>query len=249
MTAAHGPGDGGPGAGTRPSQAGLATRSDLWLQGRFLRASSWAVRPRPRPGAARPQGRGDPTPTHQPPPARTRPGQPFQKAGRTGTYLSRGRERLRLTSPERGALGSSPPESGVRSARPPHVHPRRAHTCPCPGRDGQSLHKSGHQPSGMARETGWERGGRAGRSATTRAALQGLIQGQASGSLIGCVCHVERTHRVSLRSPDLALWCLHRGREPCSLSACCSPGCPRVTAPGQTYWAARDSLRAERGPC
>ncbi|XP_065775305.1 serine/arginine repetitive matrix protein 1-like [Muntiacus reevesi] len=41
-TAAHGPGAGGPGAGTRPSQAGLATRSDLWLQGRFLRASSWA---------------------------------------------------------------------------------------------------------------------------------------------------------------------------------------------------------------
>lgn len=56
---------------------------------------------------------------------------------------------------------------------------------------------------------------------------------QASGSLAGCVCQVKRTHTVTLYSLDLALECLHRGREPCSLSSCCSPGCPRVTGPGR----------------
>lgn len=56
---------------------------------------------------------------------------------------------------------------------------------------------------------------------------------QASGSLAGCVCQVKRTHTVTLCSLDLALKCLHRGQEPCSVSACCSPGCPRVTGPGR----------------
>lgn len=161
------------------------------------------------PGARRPL-------THPPtPPARTRPGRPFQKAGAqgptpqeeglTGTYLSRGRERLGLTSPGRGALRSSPPESclcGTPLPPPPHVlsvplprAPPRAHTRP--GLGGQGLHKSGHRPSGPGAgpvqvrapalwdgqgnrvgETG-KQGGRPGGAIChdPRAALQGLIQG------------------------------------------------------------------------
>lgn len=37
---------------------------------------------------------------------------------------------------------------------------------------------------------------------------------------------VKRTHTVTLCSLDIALECLQRGREPCSISTCCSPGCP-----------------------
>lgn len=87
------------------------------------------------PGARRPL-------THPPtPPARTRPGRPFQKAGAqgptpqeeglTGTYLSRGRERLGLTSPGRGALRSSPPESCL-CGTPLPPPPARAQRAPSP---------------------------------------------------------------------------------------------------------------------
>lgn len=134
----------------------------------------------------------------------------------------------------------------------PPARARRA-TPPCAP---EGAHPSRVGWAGPAQVRAWpgKQDGREGRPGGAicqdpRAALQGLIQVQASGSLAGCVCQVKRTHTVTLCSLDLALECLHRGREPCSVSACCSPGCPRVTGPAGTRWVERGSPCAERGPC
>ena len=135
------------------------------------------------PGARRPL-------THPPTPASTDAPRPALPEGRlTGTHPPRGGAHRDLPLQRQGAPGVDLSRTGCtavkpsrklsvqRPSTPPHVlgaplprAPPRAHTRP--GLGGQGLHKSGHRPSGMARETGWERRGNrvgswTGRSATT----------------------------------------------------------------------------------
>lgn len=132
----------------------------------------------PDPGQGRPQGRGDPTPTHQPPPARTRPGQPFQKAGRTGTHPSRRGAHRDLPLQRQGAPGvdfSRTECTGVEPSRkwsaqrptplpahapraPPRCTPQGRTPVPVPGGMGRACTSLGTSPRGWPGKQGGREG-------------------------------------------------------------------------------------------
>lgn len=108
-------GTGVRGQGPAPARQGWPRSPTSRIQGRYLCASSWAVRPPSQAQGlgASPGARGEPSLTHQPPPARTPPGRPFQKAGSQGTCSLQGGAHRDLPLQRQGCLGLTSPGPGA----------------------------------------------------------------------------------------------------------------------------------------